>query len=166
MLPRWYQHVPPRLRPRLVRLGLNWFPSFRATGGRVTHVSRDLRSLTVELPLTRRTRNGAGTLFGGSLYAVTDPIYAVMLALQLGRDYIVWDKAGAIRYRRPGRTTLSAEFHIDEAQLAAIRKAVAADGETEVTLGVELKDADGKLHVEVDKTIYIADKAFYKRRGA
>jgi acyl-coenzyme A thioesterase PaaI-like protein len=165
MLPSWYQQIPPRLRPLFLRYGLNWFPAFRATGGRVTHVARDLRSLTLELPLTRRTRNGAGTLFGGSLYAVTDPIYAVLLALHLGRDYIVWDKAGAIRYRRPGRTTLTAEFRVDEAQLAAIRQAVAADGETEVTLGVELRDADGRPHVEVDKTIYIADKTFYKRRN-
>lgn len=166
MLPRWWSWVPAAWQAPFVRFGLNWFPAFRSTGGRVIHVAPDLKRLTVCLPLNRRTRNGAGTLFGGSLYAVTDPIYAVMLALHLGRDTVVWDKSGTIVYRRPGRSTLFADFVLSSAELDDIRAAVVATGEVERVFTTQLKDHSGRVHVEVAKTVYVAEKAFYRRKVA
>ena len=105
MLPGYFwSRIPERWRPAALRLGLNWFPAYRATGARLIHVSADLKQVVVRLPLQSVSRkNGAGTMFGGSLYSATDPIYALLLAANLGPDYIVWDKSAAIRYRKPGR---------------------------------------------------------------
>ncbi len=76
---------------RVMRWKFNLFPAYRGTGGRVTYVSADFREVRVKLPLSLRTRNAVGTIFGGSIYAVVDPHYMIMLMKCLGPEYVVWD---------------------------------------------------------------------------
>lgn len=166
MRPKLLDRVPPRFRAALLRLGFNFYPSYRATGGRVIHVSRDLTTIRVMLRHSWRTVNPAGALFGGALYAAADPMFAMLLALQLGDDVIVWDKAGQIRYRRPGRSHLFADFHVDAATVEAVRRELAERGETERTFRVDLRDGQGRVHVELEKTVYCATKAHYGEKLA
>ena len=163
---RWLDALPARWRAFFIRWGFNFYPSYRATGGRVIYVSPDLRRMRIKLALSWRTRNPAGSLFGGSLYAVTDPLYVWLLAQHLGAGYIVWDKAGSIRYRKPGRSTLFADFGVDEPLLDEIRRQVAAKGEYHRDFPVELKDSHGTVHVEIVKTIYVATKEHYRQKIA
>ena len=109
---------------------------------------------------------GAGMVKALAMFATTDGLHPTLLALQLGHDYIIWDKAGAIRYRKPGRAPLFAEFHIDDAETELVREIVARDGECERTYTVELKDRHGVVHTIVERTVYIADKAFYRNKVA
>jgi hypothetical protein len=87
----------------------------------VTYVSSDFREAHVELPLSWRTRNRVGTIFGGSLYGAVDPVYMILLMQILGPGYTVWDKAASIRFRKPGKTTLFARFLLTEEEIATIR---------------------------------------------
>ncbi len=73
-------------RGRSRRSIFNWFPAFRGTGGRVTHVADDFREIRLALPLNWRTRNYVGTIFGGSLYAAVDSFYMIMLIQTLGPE--------------------------------------------------------------------------------
>src|SRR6516162_5291913 len=98
------------LQSRIQRWGFNWFPAFRGMGGRITYLASDWRELRLQIPLARRTRNYVGTIYGGSMYGAVDPIYMVMLIKVLGSEYIVWDKSASIRFKKPGRSTLYAEF--------------------------------------------------------
>ena len=132
----------------------------------MTEVSPDLLRVVVRLPLNRRTRNGAGTLFGGSLYSATDPIFALMLAIHLGPEVIVWDKAAAIRYRRPGRDTLSAEFILSDRDLRAVRDDVERHGAITRVFRTAFVDRQGVVHAEIEKTVYVASKAYYRSRQA
>ncbi|AUL98833.1 DUF4442 domain-containing protein [Zoogloeaceae bacteirum Par-f-2] len=166
MRPKILDRVPPRFRAALLRLGFNLYPSYRATGGRVIHVSRDLTTIRVMLRHSWRTVNPAGALFGGALYAAADPMFAMLLALQLGDEVIVWDKAGQIRYRRPGRSHLFADFHVDAATVAEVRRELAEFGETERTFRAHLCDGQGRVHVELEKTVYCATKAHYRQKLA
>ncbi|HET7437284.1 MAG TPA: DUF4442 domain-containing protein [Thermoanaerobaculia bacterium] len=143
---------------RIMRWKFNLFPAYRGTGGRVTYISSDFREARVKLPLNWRTRNIVGTIFGGSLYAAVDPLYMLMLIQILGRDYVVWDKAATISFCRPGRTTLTATFRIEEAELDAIRAATAGGEPVDRTYIVELVDAEGTVHAVVEKVIYIRRK--------
>ena len=156
--------LPPRWRARALRTGFNLHPAFRSTGGRVVSVSHDLLHIRVRLALTRQTRNIVGSIFGGSLFAVTDGVHAAMLMARLGRDAIVWDKAAEIRYRKPAFHTLYADFILTEAELQGIREELDQRHEAERTYQVDLKDADGTVHTEVRRTIYLADKAYYTQR--
>src|SRR5436305_1518449 len=140
-------------RSRRLRWWFNLFPAYRGTGGRVRYIADDFREVRVRLPLSWRTRNAVGTIFGGSMYGAVDPVYMIMLIRLLGREFIVWDKAAEIRFRKPGRATLYATFKIGEEELAEIREAT-ANGPLDRVYTVELVDAAGLSHATVTKTIY------------
>ena len=150
--------MPESAATRRMRWGFNFFPAYRGTGARITYIAGDFREMRVRLPLSWRTRNYVGTIFGGSLYGAVDPIYMIMLIKILGPEYVVWDKAATIRFIKPGRTTLHARFLIDEEEVRTIRELLEKAPSMDRVYRVELKDADGKVHAEVDKTIYIRRK--------
>jgi len=147
--------MPESWRTRVERWGFNWFPAYRGTGGRIEYIAADWREVRVRLPLKRRTRNYVGTIFGGSLYGVLDPIYMVMLIKLLGPAYEVWDKAASVRFRCPGRSTLHATFKLDDQALDEIRAAVARDGRCEPRYTVDLVDAQGEVVASCEKLLSI-----------
>jgi len=142
-------------RTRLARWGFNCFPAWRGTGARVTHIASDWREVRVRLPLSWRTRNYVGTIFGGSLYGAADPMYMIMLIKALGPPYTVWDKAATIQFRKPGRSTLFARFVLEDSELAEIRRVLETAPTVERVYVVELADAQGVVHATVEKTIHI-----------
>ncbi len=138
-----------------MRWGFNFFPAFRGTGSRVTYIAGDYREMRVELPLTWRTRNYVGTIFGGSLYGAVDPHYMIMLIKNLGPGYVVWDKAATIRFKRPGRGTLYARFLLGDEELETIRRLTENGQPTDRVYSVDLTDSKGVVHASVEKTVYI-----------
>jgi len=139
-----------------MRWGFNLWPCYRGTGARVTFIAGDWREVQVRIPLSWRTRNYVGTIFGGSLYAAVDPFYMIMLMKNLGPDVVVWDKAASIRFRKPGRGLLKASFRLDEAELADIRRLLLEQPKVDRTYTVQLVDAEGVVHAEVEKVIHIS----------
>ena len=113
----------------------------------------------MELRLRFWNANYVGTHYGGSLYSMTDPFYMLMLMENLGRDYIVWDKAATIRFRKPGKGTVRAEFRLTQPMLDDIRAKLSSTEKYEPTFQVQVKDANGEVVAEVEKTIYIRRKA-------
>ena len=144
---------------RLSRWVFNFWPCYRGTGGRVTYIAPDWREIRVKLPLSWRTRNYVGTIFGGSLYGAVDPFFMLMLMKHLGPGYVVWDKAATIRFRKPGRSRLTATFRLDEAELMEIRSILASCPKVDRTYRVELVDAQGSVHAEVEKVIHLSVRA-------
>ncbi len=165
MKPAWLARVPAKWRARMMRVGFNFHPAFRGTGGRVEHVAPDLSHIRIRLPLSWRTRNVVGSIYGGSLFAVTDGVHPMMIMSALGEGFIVWDKSASIRYRKPGFSTLYADFVLDQDEVLAIRAALQKEPELDRTYLVELKDADGVVHTVVERTVYIADKNYYRQKS-
>ncbi len=150
--------MPESLRTRVFRWTMNFWPCYRGAGARITYVSDDWKEVCVKLGLTWRTRNYVGSIFGGSLYASVDPIYMLMLIKCLGPDFIVWDKAATIRFRKPGRSTLTATFKLDDIELDEIKRLLDAEPMLDRTYRVDLVDAKGLVHAEVEKIIHISRK--------
>lgn len=151
---------------RFKRNLLNIFPTYWGTGARAIFLSTDFKEVQIKLPLSWRTRNYVGTIFGGSMYASTDPIYMIQLIELLGKSYVVWDKSASIRFLRPGNKTLYARFLITDELLEQIKADVAEKQEIDLTLEVEFTDLSGKVYAQVTKVLYIADKSFYKEKKA
>ena len=141
---------------RVARWRFNLFPAYWGTGARVTYIAGDWQEIRVTLPLSWRTRNYVGTIFGGSLYGATDPFYMIILIKLLGSQYTVWDKAAAIRFRRPGRSTLEAQFLMTTEIVASIRAELVQVSKVDRVFSVELRSADGTVHAVVEKTIHIS----------
>ena len=140
-------------------LKLMWlWPPFLGAGVRVKHVSADFKNITVEMKLSFWNKNYFGTQYGGSLYSMTDPFYALMLLDHLGREYIVWDKYGSIDYVSPGRGKVYANFQLSQQQIDDIKTQVDQNGKTEYDFAVQILDESNKLIADVKKTLYIRRK--------
>lgn len=146
------------LSSKSFRWMFNLFPAYRGTGGRVTYIADDWHEVRIKLPLNWRTRNYVGTIYGGSIYASIDPIYMLMLMKILGPDYIVWDKAAKVRFRKPARETLYAEFLLSDDEIAEIKRLAENERSIDRIYDLELKDKNGVVHAEIEKTLYIARK--------
>src|SRR5512143_2022008 len=137
------------------RRGINLWPPFVGAGVRVTRVAPDYREIDVVLKLGLFNRNYFGTQFGGSMFAMTDPFFALMILHNLGPGYIVWDKAGSIRYRKPGRGNVYARFRLPAAAIARARRATARGAKHEPRFRVSIVDRDDEVVAEVEKTLFI-----------
>src|SRR5215467_3788676 len=141
-----------------LRRGVNLYPPFLGAGIRVKHVSTDMKSFDVEMKLRWWNANYVGTHFGGSLFAMTDPFYMLMVMANLGADYVVWDKAATIRYRRPGKGTVRAEFRLTDSQIDDIREKLKTLIKYEPVFKVDVKDEQGTVIAEVEKLLYVRKK--------
>jgi acyl-coenzyme A thioesterase PaaI-like protein len=144
--------------PRGMRLLFNWWPVFRGMGIKVREIAPDFRHVTVELRMKLLNRNYVGTHFGGSMFAMADPFWMVMMMQVLGKGYVVWDKAGAVRFRRPGRGTLTAKFEVTQAMVDEVIAKTAGGEKFEPTYAVDLVDGEGAVVATVEKTLHIRRK--------
>jgi acyl-coenzyme A thioesterase PaaI-like protein len=151
-------------KTKIERRLFNIFPAYRSTGARVMFISHDYSEIHVKLRLYWRTRNYVGTVFGGSIFGALDPMHMIQLIRLLGDDYVVWDKEAKVRFVRPISKPVFARFLVTEELLDEIRKEVAEKKEVHRVLHSQFEDREGKVYATVDKTIYIAEKSFYKEK--
>lgn len=152
------------MTPRRLRLLMNLWPPFVAAGIRVLAIGDDWRSARVRLRRHWFNRNYVGTHFGGSLFAMTDPFWMILVMENLGRDYVVWDKAGEIEFIAALKQDVYAEFRVEPAVLDELR-AEAAGGERVLRwFEVDLRAADGTLAARVRKQLHVRLKP--RARGA
>ena len=145
-----------KLRRLLKRVYL--WPPFLGSGIHVTRVAEDLLTIEVELRMKFFNRNYVGTHFGGSLYSMCDPWFMFILIEHLGPGYIVWDKAAAIRFKKPGLGVVKASFHIPEERIREIRAQADAQGKVEPQFQAVVTDTQGNVIAEVDKLLYVRRK--------
>ena len=157
-------YLSKKLYAKIYQIGLNLWPCIRGGAGRVVHISEDFMNLRVRLSLSWRSRNLVGTIYGGSMYASTDPMFMLMLMEILGNQYVVWDKGCTIRFKRPGKVTMFCDFQITDAMLAEIHKNLDEKSEHSFTWQVQYKDTQENVYAEFDKVLYVAKKSFYKEK--
>jgi acyl-coenzyme A thioesterase PaaI-like protein len=143
------------LRRWAFRLRVNLYAPYLLAGVHVTEVADDLGSIDVRMALRPWNRNYVGTHFGGSLFAMADPWFMIMLMDQLGSGYVVWDKAGTLRFRKPGRGTVRARFEVPRDRVEEIRRAADAGGKTEPVFSAQITDAQGEVVAEVEKLLSV-----------
>ncbi|MCP9210537.1 DUF4442 domain-containing protein [Streptomyces sp. NEAU-Y11] len=146
------------LSARTLRHGMNVWPPYLFAGVRVLHLADDWSNARVRLRLHRHNRNYVGTHFGGSLFAMGDPFWMLLTMNSLGRDYIVWDKAGEIEFVSPGRGDVFADFKLTEDRLEEIRAATADGGKALPWFENDVVADDGTVVARVRKQLYVRRK--------
>jgi hypothetical protein len=149
---------------RALKFFFNISPMYRRSGGRIVVASENLDYIKIKIPLNYKTRNYVGTMYGGHMYSCLDGIYMVQLINLLGKSYVVWDKAASIKFKRPGTSTLFAEFNISQKLLEKIKSDVEEQNEIDLILDVNLTESNGNICAAVEKIIYISSKDFYKEK--
>lgn len=148
----------------IYKYGFNWSPMYRRTTAKLIEISDDLYYVKIRLKLNWKNRNYAGSIFGGSMLSATDPIYMIQLIQILGNNYVVWDKAVEARYRKPAKGTIYGEFSFTKKEVNALKQTVKDKGETDIVKTMHLADANQNIIATFKKTLYVADKAFYKQK--
>jgi len=143
---------------RSPKLLFNLYPPLLGAGIRITRIQPDWMEVDVQMKLRWWNANYVGTQYGGSLYSMTDPFLMVMLIEILGRDYIVWDKSASIRFRKPGKGTVYAQFRITHEQITEIREALKTEEKIEREFGVDVKDERGEVVAEVRKLLHFRNR--------
>ena len=143
---------------------INFWPPYLGSGIKVRTLDMAKGVVEVELGLHWWNRNYVGTQYGGSLYSMCDPFYMLILMENLGPRFIVWDKSGVVRFRRPGRGKVRARFEITPEEIERIRETAMRDGKVEPVFIAKVIDDDGQVVAEVEKLVHIKrDKSKKKR---
>ena len=134
-----------------------WVPNL-FSGIRVKRFAEDWTSATVELHVNLITRNYVKTAFGGSLSAMTDPYFFMLVMHQLGRDHIVWDTRGEIEFVKPGRGVLTAHFHVPRQKADELRERARGGAKVLEWFETEITDAAGDVVARVRRQVYVREK--------
>jgi acyl-coenzyme A thioesterase PaaI-like protein len=146
------------MHPNHMRRLINLYPPYWGTGIVVKRISPDYREVCVQMKLKWYNRNYVKTHFGGSLYAMTDPFFMLMLIHILGKGFVVWDKAARIDFIKPGQGTVTADFLIAEEQIQDIISRTSNGGKYFPEFSVDIKSESGETIARVVKTLYIRKK--------
>ena len=137
---------------------INFYTPFLGAGIKVDKHAADFTSFDVSLRMRWWNKNIVGAHFGGSLYAMTDPFFMLILMQNLGKDYIVWDKGAKIDFKKPGKGTLRAHFEIAKEEIQRIKEQADQNYKVEPVFKVDVKDEDGEVIASVEKTLYVRRK--------
>ena len=158
MFAPWLRKFSQKFSPAAVRYFANFYMPFLGAGISITKVDDDFRYMRVEMPMRVYNRSYVGVHFGGSIYAMVDPFYMMMLMENLGPGYVVWDRAAKIDFLKPGRRRLIAEFRYSEAEIQDIRQKTQGGQKYLFDKLVQIHDDHGELIAKVIKTLYVRKK--------
>jgi len=153
MLKKFLQDI--KYKPQVVRMLINMYSPLRGAGIKVHQVSPSFDRIEVHLPLTRKNKNVMGTQFGGSLYAMADPFYMLMLIRRLGHKYVVWDQGSNIQFIAPGTSLVKGVYQVDDQTLDEIKRKAASGEKVLHTFEADITHEDGSVVARVTKVLYI-----------
>jgi hypothetical protein len=79
----------------------------------------------------------------------------LIMAHNLGPQYVVWDKSATIKFIKPGRGTVTAIFHIPLEIIEEIRVQADAGAKVEPTFRADITDEKGEIIATVEKNLYV-----------
>ncbi|SHJ94324.1 protein of unknown function [Maribacter aquivivus] len=149
----------------IFKYGFNLSPMYKRSTAKLIEVSEDLLHVKIIVPLSYKNKNYVNSIFGGSMFSAVDPIPMIQLLTIMGNDYVVWDKSAEIFFKKPAKENLYADFDFSEKELDEIRAQVAEKKEIDIIKNTQLTNKEKtQVFCEVKKTIYIADKAYFKQK--
>jgi len=152
------QRIARRLGNERFLKFLRFYPPYLGAGVSVTQVAKDLSILEVEMKLSPWNRNFVGTQFGGSLYSMCDPFFMLMLMMQLGEGYVIWDKSATIEFLKPGRGKVKARFELPRDRVEELRAEADLKGKINPVFEVTVVDAQGDPVARVRKVLSLRRK--------
>ncbi|MCC4797939.1 DUF4442 domain-containing protein [Enterovibrio norvegicus] len=152
-------------KPQIVKFALNCWPPFWGAGIKIMSISDDFRATKVRLKLRWWNKNANRTQYGGSIFSMTDPIYALMLMGILREEYFVWDKEADINFIKPGASALFADFVISEDVVTSIKQQTAGGDKVFPEFIVNVKNDDGEVVARVRRVLYVRKKPDYRKES-
>lgn len=144
-------------KSRLTRVMFNYFSIFLSTVAKVTYLAADYKEIHLKLPLSWRTRNYVGTIFGGSMFASTNVLY-LLVVKNLGEGYIVWDKASCIRCKSPAKEPAYTKAVLSDEEIELMKTELLNTDKIDRVYFLDLIDDTSDICASIEKTIHIQNK--------
>ena len=138
---------------------LESYPPFEAMGIRVLELARDWRKVRILLPLNTRNRNPGGSMFGGCIASLADPIPALACHRQFPA-HTVWTRELQVDFRRPGLSDLELRFDLSRPAIEAIGQELAQRDRSTPVFEFGFYDLEGRL------TAWITNRVAIRPQGS
>lgn len=119
------------------------------------------RGVDVKVSNSFLNRNYNGSIFGGTIYAATDPFYAILfdqLMQRRGFKLRVWLKSASIEYLKPGLTNLYFTIMVSDEMITEAEASLNETGKFVKSYPMELYNSKGELCATVMNEIYLRIK--------
>ncbi|MCG7983669.1 MAG: DUF4442 domain-containing protein [Candidatus Thiodiazotropha lotti] len=133
---------------------LERFPPFQSLGVKLLSIREDWAQVRLLLPLNHTTRNPGGSMFGGSIAALADPVPALACNHRFP-DYDVWTKELGVDFRRPGLSDLELRFDFPDRTSKQIAHELAERNRSTPAFEFGIYDTDGELVAWVNNRVAI-----------
>lgn len=152
-----------KLSPRTLTWALRFYPPLFFQRIWVRRFHPDFHQVDIKVSRSVFNRNSNGSIFGGTIFAATDPFYSLMfdqIFKRKGYKTVVWLKSSSIRFIKPAYSTLSFSVRISSAEIDEAEAALKANGKFIKTFQISVIDRHGVECAVADNEVYIRDLSF------
>lgn len=143
---------------RTLKWGLRFYPPLLFQRIWVKKFHQGFRGADVKIYKSLFNKNYNGSIFGGTIYAATDPFYALLFDQLLQRQGFkirVWLKSASIQYLKPGRSALFFTIIITDEMLNDAVEALNTSGKFVKAYPMEIKNSAGEVCATVMNEVYV-----------
>jgi acyl-coenzyme A thioesterase PaaI-like protein len=137
------------------------FEPFRLMQVQILELSSDWRSIKLLLPLTKAATNHQGTMFGGFMASLADPVAALSCG-KIFPGYAAWTRKLSVDFLRAGTTDLELHFDFPVEQEPIIARELEQKERSTPTFIYSYHLKDGTLCAEVKCTVAIRPQGYMK----
>lgn len=127
----------------------------------VQSIHKGFRGADIKINRSLVTLNFGKAIFGGTIYAATDPFHAMLFGQILNhKNYhvTVWLKSASIQFLKPARTDLYYRILITDEMVAEAEAGINNDGVFVKTYRIELFSKKGDLYAVAKNEIHVKKK--------
>ncbi|MBY0244919.1 MAG: DUF4442 domain-containing protein [Sphingobacteriaceae bacterium] len=122
---------------------------------------KDFKGVDVKISNSFLNRNYNASIFGGTIYAATDPFYAIIfdqLMQRRGFKVRAWLKSASIQYIKPGLGTLYFTLVITDEMIKEAEDTLRLNGKFVKSYPIEIFNKEGELCAIATNEIYLRDR--------
>ena len=138
------------------------FEPFKMMQVKILELTPDWRSIKLLLPLSEAATNHQGTMFGGFMASLADPVAALSCG-KLFPGYAAWTRKLTIDFLRAGTTDLELRFDFPPDLEPIIKKELEEKGRSTPTFIYAYHLNDGTLCAQVKCTVAIRPQGYMKK---
>ncbi len=152
-----------KVSARMLTWALRFYPPLFFQRIWVRRFHPDFRQVDIRVARSIFNRNSNGSIFGGTIFAATDPFYALLfdqLFKRKGYNTVVWLKSSSIRFIKPAYSSLTISVCISSADIVEAENALQTTGKFAKTFRISVIDRHGVACAEAENEVYIRNRSF------
>ncbi|SEN97769.1 protein of unknown function [bacterium A37T11] len=147
-----------KVSERTLKWVMRLYPPFFFQRIWVQRFHKGFTGVDVKINKSLFNRNYNASIFGGTIYAASDPFYALLfdqLSRRMGYKTRVWLKSASIQFIKPGVSSLFFTISLNEADIKDALNILEHGGKFVKTFPIEIKDSEGTLCATVLNEVYV-----------